>query len=74
MKHIISLLLTVTLINMYWLDGDGDKTKSVLVFEYSDGTSDRLVVDKKDLSRGNASKISNEACKILNKKADLCDY
>jgi hypothetical protein len=68
MKNLISILFVLTLVNAYWLDSDGDKTKSVLFLEYSDGTTDRLVVDKKDLLRKNVSKIVNEASKLIDKK------
>lgn len=68
MKNLISVLFALTLVNAYWLDGDGDKTKSVLFLEYSDGTTDRLIVDKKDLLHKNVSKIVNEASKLIDKK------
>ena len=68
MKIFIYMLFTLTLVNAYWLDGDGDKTKSVLFLEYSDGTADRLVIDKKDLTEANISNLKNKVRNFLKEK------
>jgi hypothetical protein len=68
MKHLALMLLTLTLINAYWLDGDGDHTKSVLILEYSDGTNDHIVVDKKELAHANVSNLETKIHKVLDQK------
>jgi len=73
MKRIAALITVAITVNMYWFDGDGDKTKTVLIMEYSDGTVDKLVVDKKDL-KSSEKKIVEEANKLLEKKGLTYGY
>lgn len=66
MKNIIvAMFMAITVTDLYWLDGDGDRTKSVLVIEYSDGTVDKLIVDKKELNSRHITKIVESADKII---------
>ena len=67
MRRLLALFIVATSVHLYWIDGDGDKSKTVLVMEYSDGTVDKIVVNKKDLAT-DRSKIVNKAYELLEKK------
>lgn len=47
--NLILGLLALTAIDFSIIDSDGDRTKSIIFIHYSDGTDDRLVVDKDKL-------------------------
>lgn len=61
MKNLIVLLLAITVTDLAWFDG-ADPKKSVLVIYYSDGTNDKLAVDKKQIKD---PKVVEQADKII---------
>ena len=70
-RNLIASLFVATVVSdLYWLDADGDKTKSVLVIEYSDGAVDKLVVDKRELNSGHITRIVREADKIIQSRTE----
>jgi hypothetical protein len=61
------MIISGIIVHLSFVDGDGDRTKSVLILEYSDGTVERIVVDKKTISAMKKS-ISEKADERLREK------
>lgn len=56
MRCLIYTLLIMATINISIVDSDGDRSKAVFLIDFPDGSTDRLVVDKKDVESPAASK------------------
>lgn len=50
MKQYLLILLMITVLDVSIVDSNGDTSKAVFLIPYSDGTMDKLVVDKKKIS------------------------
>ena len=75
MRRWAALVIAATTVNLYWIDSDGDRTKTVLVMEYSDGTVDKVVVDKRDLlAKDKMRKVYEKANELLGKKGLTYGY
>lgn len=57
MKNWIVGILAAIAVDVAFLDGEADKTVTVLVITYSDGTEDKIVVKKKDLVKNHTSLV-----------------
>lgn len=62
---IIALAVVVTDISI--VDGDGDRSKAVVLIDYSDGTTDKLVVDKTMVSEDYPA-IERAVLKIIDQR------
>lgn len=68
------LFLALTVSHIDFIDNVQDKSKTTLLIEYSDGSTDSLIIDKKQLTDKNEKQIVKQAMEIINLRIKKDSY